>query len=147
MLRGGAPFLSPADGALLVRWLDDGVPVPTILAAVESAAEARRKRRSRRPLTLRHAKRHLEKVEPIAPSPTSQTPLRAMADGLLEQAEHDPRRGELEQLARTLAALGGSGPDIVTAAMACITAFFTEAWEALPPRQRQDRLDEALEIV
>jgi hypothetical protein len=61
-LRGGAPFFSSADGQLLLRWLDEEVPVPRICMALESAAEARRKRPSRIPLSLSHAKRHLAKV-------------------------------------------------------------------------------------
>ncbi|HMV67604.1 MAG TPA: hypothetical protein PKA64_12195, partial [Myxococcota bacterium] len=36
--RGGAPFLSPTDADLLVGWLESGVPVPTILGAIEAAA-------------------------------------------------------------------------------------------------------------
>ena len=55
-LRGGAPFLSGADGRLLVRWLDQGVPVPTILTALDQVAERRRKRRTRSRLSLNAAK-------------------------------------------------------------------------------------------
>lgn len=61
-LRGGAPFFSSADGQLLLRWLDEEVPVPRICMALERAADARRKRPSRIPLSLSHAKRHLAKV-------------------------------------------------------------------------------------
>lgn len=59
MIRGGAPFLSSGDSELLTRWLDEGVGVSLILCAIERAAEVRRKRRSRVPLTLAHARRHL----------------------------------------------------------------------------------------
>lgn len=59
MIRGGAPFLSSGDSDLLTRWLDEGVGVSLILCAIERAAEVRRKRRSRVPLTLAHARRHL----------------------------------------------------------------------------------------
>ena len=61
-LRGGAPFFSSADGQLLLRWLDEEVPVPRICMALERAADARRKRPSRIPLSLSHAKRHVAKV-------------------------------------------------------------------------------------
>ena len=40
--RGGAPFLSAADGRLLVRWLESGISVARILAAVDEVAEKRR---------------------------------------------------------------------------------------------------------
>src|SRR5688500_4071881 len=58
-LRGGAPFLSPMDAWQLVRWLEEGVSVASILLALERAAEARRRTRSRTPLSLGAAKRHL----------------------------------------------------------------------------------------
>jgi hypothetical protein len=60
-LRGGAPFLSPADGRLLGRWLDEATPVAAICLALERAVDARRKAPSRVPLSLTHAKRHLGK--------------------------------------------------------------------------------------
>ena len=50
--RGGAPFLSAADGRLLVGWLESGISVARILAAVDEVAEKRRKKRSRGRLTL-----------------------------------------------------------------------------------------------
>ena len=40
-IRGGAPFLSAADGRLLVRWLEQGISVARILAAVDETAEKR----------------------------------------------------------------------------------------------------------
>ena len=46
-LRGGAPFLSSSDARLLMSWLNQGVPVPLLLHALEEAAESRRKKRLR----------------------------------------------------------------------------------------------------
>lgn len=51
--RGGGAFLSPADGATLVGWLEGGVPVGRILRAIEQTAARRRARRARTPFTLR----------------------------------------------------------------------------------------------
>ncbi len=51
--RGGGTFLSPADGATLVGWLQAGVPVGRILRAIEATAARRRARRARTPFTLR----------------------------------------------------------------------------------------------
>lgn len=68
-LRGGAPFLSGADGRLLVRWLDQGVPVPTILTALDQVAERRRRRRTRSRLSLNAAKGVVKKAIGTAPEP------------------------------------------------------------------------------
>jgi hypothetical protein len=59
-VRGGAPFLSGADGAALATWLDSGVGVPRILRAIEVTAEVRRARRHRRPFTLKSCGAALE---------------------------------------------------------------------------------------
>ena len=64
-LRGGSPFLSSADGRLLLRWLDGGTPVVAILAALDRAADRRLKRRSKRPLSLQACKVEL-KPAPLA---------------------------------------------------------------------------------
>jgi len=72
MLRGGAPFLSAADGKLLLTWLDRGLSVPIILATVDKVAARRRKnRRVRRPFTLCAMKDELgsPSVPPPAPAP------------------------------------------------------------------------------
>ena len=45
-IRGGAPFLSGADGQVLIRWLDDEIPVPAILSAIDSVCERRRAKRA-----------------------------------------------------------------------------------------------------
>lgn len=68
VLRGGVLFLSSRDGAALVKWLDDGVPVARILYALEIAAERRRRRSDRAPLQLTHASRYLgrERVQVVA---------------------------------------------------------------------------------
>jgi hypothetical protein len=70
-LRGGAPFLSGADGRLLVRWLDQGVPVPTILTALDQVAERRRRRRTRSRLSLNAAKGVVKKAIGAAPDPVA----------------------------------------------------------------------------
>ena len=63
--RGGAPFLSAADGRLLVGWLESGISVARILAAVDEVAEKRRKKPKRK-------KKSVAPVEEKTPrSPTS----------------------------------------------------------------------------
>lgn len=66
VLRGGVLFLSPRDGAALVKWLDDGVPVARILYGLEIAAERRRRRSDRAPLQLTHASRYLGRPRAVA---------------------------------------------------------------------------------
>lgn len=70
-LRGGAPFLSPADALCLVEWLEEGLPLHVILTALERCVASRRRTRAKRPLTLRAAKRHLHKapLEPVTLRP------------------------------------------------------------------------------
>ena len=64
-IRGGAPFLSSADGRLLVRWLEQGISVARILAAVDETAEKRRKKRTRSRLSLTACRRSIEKKTKI----------------------------------------------------------------------------------
>lgn len=59
-LRGGAPFLSGEDDRLLLSWLEAGLPVARILAAVDAVADRRRRQKSRRRLTLAACKKAVE---------------------------------------------------------------------------------------
>ena len=61
-LRGGAPFLSGRDSRLLLRWMDEGVEVERICMALDAAAEKRRKKRVKTPLSLANAKTLVGKV-------------------------------------------------------------------------------------
>lgn len=69
-VRGGAPFLSAADGRLLVDWLDQGVPVAVVLSAIERTAHRRAGRRRRTRLTLRACKGEVKKLFKIGVAPT-----------------------------------------------------------------------------
>lgn len=75
-IRGGAPFLSAADGRLLIRWLDGGISSVAIMAAIDRVAEGRRKRRgkgkpARGRLTLAACRKQVEK----SPSNRVSTPV------------------------------------------------------------------------
>ncbi len=86
-LRGGAPFLSPRDALTLLRWLDDDIPVPTLLLALERAVASRRKNRARTPLTLTAAARHVVVVAtrmPVPAPPTWHETLRAARNDATE---------------------------------------------------------------
>ena len=59
-VRGGAPFLSAADGRLLFEWLERGFSVARILAGVDATAEKRRKKMTRGRLTLSACRSSIE---------------------------------------------------------------------------------------
>ena len=147
-LRGGAPFLSPRDAALLVKWLSEGVDVGTILRALERAAESRRKRKSRIPLSLMHAKRHLGKPTRggLTPSPDSGHPLAALARAL--QTSTDARQVRLRALGKALISLPSDDPDaLVRQALAAIRTFFDEAWAHASESEREALLAEGREAL
>ncbi|MEC7947157.1 MAG: hypothetical protein VX265_06280 [Myxococcota bacterium] len=149
-LRGGAPFLSGADGRLLVRWLDQGVPVPTILTALEQVAERRRKRRTRSRLSLNAAKGVIKKAIGAAPDPTA-APTKTPDHGALALAR-DAYAGELARMtlapgAESLrAALIDSvraapvdSPDAAaTAVIAACRRFHEARWASLPAEARAE---------
>lgn len=61
-VRGGAMFLSGADVRLLAQWLDEAVPVPAILCAIDQVSEKRRANRVKTRLSLNRCKSTLKKL-------------------------------------------------------------------------------------
>ncbi len=149
-LRGGAPFLSPTDSQRLVEWLEGGVSVGDILTALELAAEKRRKKRSRVPLALRHAKPYIGKPAKgvfakvmRAPQPGIH-PLKPMVDALVAAASADSRPIRLKTLAAELFILSPDDPeDLVRGGLKCIRTFFIDSWNALPEPDRTSRCADA----
>lgn len=143
-LRGGAPFLSSSDAMQLLRWFEDGVSTTAILLALERAADARRRRRSKVPLRLSHARRHLGRptrahrptavVRPVSADDGPFAPVVAMLD------PRDPAEAEL---AGALRAVSGRGEPAVTAALACVRAFVDRTWRALGDEGQSALLREA----
>lgn len=126
-LRGGAPFLSPEDAERLLGWLEAGRPVATVLAALEAAAEARHRKRSRAPLSLRHVKLTRPAGAPLlvreVPGDAVPNALRARLAGLAGGAS-------VAAVGRAaLAALGAArrAEDAVDIA----SKFWEDAWAAL----------------
>ncbi len=152
-LRGGAPFLSPDDASLLLRWLDEGVGVPTIVRALERAHDARRKRRTRAQLALRHARTHLAKatrgaLQPLPASTDRDHPLTALTQVLRTQAQKDPRGEALEGLVTTLERLpSGDGETLLRGALGAVRDFFRGAWEQMPASERDDRVHRARDAL
>lgn len=152
--RGGAPFLSSADGALLADWLEAGVPTVAILRGIEATAARRRARRTRTPFTLRSCKAAVEAAvregardaeragEPSsAPAPAGAVAFDAAAPPSPADAPAvDPAdlgAAEAALVARTRAALArvppGNVDARVRAASALVRAFQEDLWALLAP--------------
>jgi hypothetical protein len=155
-VRGGAPFLSPADALLLVNWLDAEVPVSRILASIEQAAEARCKNRSRLPFTLGQVKRYLKKVKvglptgPVvcaqeAPAAPLGSPCHPFAPLLSALRTRIPTGDALDRLEEALLALSlHLEPEhLVRSALDAARAFLIAQWDQLPNAQRQAALQDA----
>jgi hypothetical protein len=144
-LRGGAPFLSPADALALVQWLEQGVDVADILRALERAARSRRDNNSRLPLSLVHARRHLGRptrgafhraqVVPDAAQPLAPV-IRA-----LQLSPSSPARDRLVVALRAIEP--GSADEVVRAGLAAVRTFFDERWGELSRGERRALSDEA----
>jgi hypothetical protein len=124
-VRGGAPFLSSADGRLLADWLDARVPVPTILRGIEIVAERRRARRARTPFTLVSCRSAVEKL--ARAGTTWRTP-DDLAAALAPATPDAAATAALEELARL------DEPDPAERArLACgvLRRFHTRVWDEL----------------
>jgi len=137
-LRGRGLFLSSADSLQLVQWLDAGVAVPAILRALERAAEARRRKRSKVPLRLSHAKRHLgrptpghfARERPVGPGTPMAPVVRA-----LEVTASTPARAALQA---TLDGLRGDDAEqVFRLAAAAVRAFLEARWRELGDAERR----------
>ena len=130
--RGGAPFLSAADGRLLVGWLESGISVARILAAVDEVAEKRRKKRSRGRLTLSACKRSIEgkaaQTRPTAPTPNAS--LSGYIDALRGMEVSHALEDARGRLVRQIQGIDGSrGPEhLATEAVVAVRHFQEAAW-------------------
>lgn len=130
--RGGAPFLSAADGRLLVRWLESGISVARILAAVDEVAEKRRKKRTRGRLTLSACKRSIEgkssQARPQSPVPGAS--LSTYTAALREMTVCSTLEGERQRLIRRIEGIDGAlGPEhLATEAVVAVRSFQEAAW-------------------
>ncbi len=141
-LRGGAPFLSAADGKLLVDWLDAGIPVPTILHGIEVVAERRRAKRTRAPLSLQSCRATVERL--CRNGSAWRVPVdlsRALAPPPSDEPEDALVRAALAELAAVT-----DGEPEARARQACgiLRRFHERAWDQLG-EQRQVLLSEAAE--
>lgn len=132
-LRGGAPFLSPNDAVVLVGWLDTGVPIPSILVALERAADRRRRERRRVPLSLGHAVAELKRAaSPLAAAPAAApapSGLSGIARRVAALAAAHPALN-LIQLAETIGALP-PGDAAAEDCLAAVARWLDAAWHEL----------------
>lgn len=86
MVRGGAPFLSGADCHLLIEWLDDDIPLSTILSTIDRVSLKRRSKRVRTRLTLKACQGTLNKAlgKPKAKKPAQKQSLSGIEKWLSE---------------------------------------------------------------
>ena len=131
-LRGGALFLSAADALLLVEWLEAGVSVIDVLRALERAAHARRKSRSKVPLSLTHARRHLGRPTTGAFGATATVdtnpPFSPAARAL--QAIPQPSSA-LTELREQLLRIQQTGEPGLRIALQYVRKFLDQAWQDL----------------
>jgi hypothetical protein len=157
-LRGGAPFLSGSDGRLLVKWLDSGVPVPTILSALDIVSERRRKRRTKSRLTLGAAKREVTKAvgstTPAAAKPPGHQPRaldmarEAFMTDLAAMPGAEAFPGPRDALvAAVAAATGADATDTATRIIGACRLFHEATWETLPPSEQEALRGDARESL
>lgn len=148
-IRGGAPFLSPDDSFLLLRWLEEGISVAAIACAIERAAQKRRAARRRAALSLRDAKRHLKRFDSRKLHAKLSTPARGDAHPLESTivALQQSTATDAQALARELRALSGqdSPETLGRAALAAIRSYHARRWDGLSVEDRDARLQKASE--
>ena len=140
---------------MLLQWLDtEGRGVAEICLALERAAEARVKRRSRVPLRLSNAKRYLTKgaIDPIMShqaanpeviAPPIVHPLQSLIDALIDV----PELWATEMVA-TLLCLPVHDVDIlVRGALAAQRNALDSRWSELPSREQSQRWEQARDAV
>jgi hypothetical protein len=138
-LRGGASFLSPTDSALLVRWLDEGIAVSHILRGLEIAAQKRREKRLRTPLSLSNAKRHM-RAPRVAPTLAAEpgdhplSPIAQAADSLALTRQDD----SLHELSHALLSLPTQDRELMAqSAIALVSGYLEASWRDGPEADRE----------
>ena len=133
-LRGGGVFLSSSDAGLLRRWLQDQVPLWRILEGLDRAAEKRRAKRMRTPLSLQHAKPF---VGAGADGGLASERVSGL-QGLVEELRADPS-GPVRELAAELACASSEEE-----AVRRITRFHETRWESVDQHPWLARAEEEL---
>lgn len=151
MVRGGAPFLSGQDSRLLMQWIDQDIPVASILACIDTVASRRRASRPRTRLTLSACKGEVKKLlrRPMAPTSTvTAVAPKAVSSGwdalLATVTRMDAPADALNTLRASLVAhqqRGLEGRAAASASLASIRDFVEDCWQNA---DQQAILDKAL---
>lgn len=148
-VRGGAPFLSPADTRILAQWLDQGHSVGAMIAAIDRVAENRRKRPTRLPFTLARAKRYLDAGSPVPSLPADDTKITVLTGFLHELrgwADRSPQPQAVLDLAGALQEISElHAPEMERRALILFASFHDRTWRGLPAAERRARLTRARE--
>jgi hypothetical protein len=151
VVRGGAPFLSGADGRLLVAWLDAGVPVILIQAAIDKVAAGRAARRKRSRLSLVGCRAEVERLrglratgglEVARPQAVFGTDgFHRWVEGLASQPVHGSEEAWQELIAglRAVVGKGGTADARAQEAVAACRRFHAAVWELNPDEQAARR--------
>ncbi len=143
-VRGGAPFLSAADGRLLVEWLDQGIPIAVVLSAIERTAHRRAKKRRRTRLSLGACKGEVKKLFGLqtsaptvpaggasSPKPSAVSVLGREADRIADlpiPAAAQRARTTLVAALRTLAQRSTPGADVTADVASAVRTFHETLW-------------------
>jgi hypothetical protein len=155
-IRGGAPFLSAADGRLLVRWLEQGISVARILAAVDETAEKRRKKRTRSRLSLTACRRSIEKKTKIVQTQASSTETKSRSIQMLRYAEELSQMSVPNNLGSAQTTLvmqirsldGSTDPEsAATEAVSACRYFHEAAWKACSEEHASLREEAMMELA
>ncbi len=146
-IRGGAPFLSGADGRLLLLWLDQGVPLPIMLSCIDRVAARRQQRHARSRLTLTRCKSEVRKAwgsasdegqskaQP-APVDDARTDLRRWLEHVSAAPPPTDLGGAFVRLVRTCQGLCDGPPasaqHLGASAMDAVRRFHEAVWDAHP---------------
>ena len=143
-LRGGGLFLSSADTLLLTQWLEQGRAVVDVLKALERAAEARTKARSRIPLSLTHARRHLGRPTRGAFATVvvdTREPVFAPAARVLRALPN--QTPVVLALQQRLLSISDTGEEAVRVALQAVRTYLADSWDRLGPSGQATLRDQA----
>lgn len=143
-VRGGAPFLSSADGRLLLGWLEQRVPVPLILSAIDDAAERRQKKRARTRLTLRGCRARVEKRWGAAPAPLPRADVEPLRQWVADVASSESGVVSLVTAAEARIDEGGALESLVSDLVDACRRFHEAAWRGLTEDARVAHRDAAV---
>jgi len=133
--RDGAIFLSAADAALLVQWLESGLPPAAIMTAIDRVAKRRQAKISRRRFTLKACQGELNKLLKInekKPETKSEHGLHGLISQIRSMeipTQLRPAKMSLINDLKSIASSGKKREEMATTAINSTRLFQDHAWE------------------